>query len=342
MRITGELLKSERLSQGLTVQQVAASLKLSNKIINAIEAGDSSQLPAKTFVRGFVRSYAEFLKLNPEVVMRQFQEEMGTTSPLPKVPPPPPSQPGESFKATKPSLRQTAQNYSPNQTKSVTSASIKQQNLEEQNLNNKIIMFLFGAVVLVVLIIAGTRIFQTEPTPPVVESDTANVIIPSYDSTGPAVSATAETSSATSVVAAAPVATASTSETGTAVSQTTVAAVTAVNINPAVSGTAAAVIASAKEAAAKQPVTQDEILPPSSGKPNELILEPKKDTEIQYAKGNTNNFKSLKLSANKVQILRSTTGLHIKAPDGGAFKMTVNGLDKGNAGANNKPVKLTF
>jgi cytoskeleton protein RodZ len=103
-------------------------------------------LPAKTFVRGFVRSYAEFLKINPEIVLRQFQEEMGTTSPLPKVPPPPPAVPGESIKASKPALRQTSQNYS--QTKSVTSASIKQQNLEEQNLNNKIIMFLFGAVVL--------------------------------------------------------------------------------------------------------------------------------------------------------------------------------------------------
>ncbi|MCC2679303.1 MAG: hypothetical protein K0R29_1879, partial [Pseudobdellovibrio sp.] len=225
MRITGELLKSERLSQGLSVQHVAASLKLSVKIINAIEAGDGSQLPAKTFVRGFVRSYAEFLKLNPDVVLRQFQEEMGTTSPLPKVPPPPPSSPGESIKGAKPSLRQTSQNYT--HTKSVTSASIKQQNMEEQNLNNKIIMFLFGAVVLVVLIIAGTR-------PPVVESDSANVIIPSYDSTEPSASATAE------VPPLAP---------ATDTSATVTAAFTNV-----VSGTSAA-----SSTVAQQPVTQDEI-----------------------------------------------------------------------------------
>jgi cytoskeleton protein RodZ len=315
MRITGELLKSERLSQGLSVQHVAASLKLSVKIINAIEAGDGSQLPAKTFVRGFVRSYAEFLKLNPDVVLRQFQEEMGTTSPLPKVPPPPPSSPGESIKGSKPSLRQTSQNYT--HTKSVTSASIKQQNMEEQNLNNKIIMFLFGAVVLVVLIIAGTRLFQSDPAPPVVESDSANVIIPSYDSTEPSASATAE------VPPLAP---------ATDTSATVTATFTDV-----VSGTSAA-----SSTVAQQPVTQDEILPQSPGKPIELILEPKKDTEIQYAKGNTSNFKSLKLVANKVQILRSSTGLHLKASDGAAFKITVNGLDKGNAGAANKPVKLTF
>jgi cytoskeleton protein RodZ len=338
MKITGELLKSERLTQGLTVQQVAASLKLSNKIINAIEAGDSSQLPAKTFVRGFVRSYAEFLKLNPDVVLRQFQEEMGTTSPLPKVPPPPPSQPGESFKVSRPALRQTSQNYSPNQTKSVTSASIKQQNLEEQNLNNKIIMFLFGAVVLVLVIIAGTRLLTSEPPPPVVESDAANVIIPSYDSAEPAVSAIAEVSG---TPIAAPIA--AVSATGTAASSTvtasqSVAAATSVTINSSVSATTAAAIAEK----AKQPVTEDEILPQSAGKPIELILEAKKDTEIQYAKGNTNNFKALKLVANKVQIIRSASGLHLKAPDGGAFRLTVNGVDKGNAGANNKPVKLTY
>jgi len=317
MRITGELLKSERLSQGLSVQHVAASLKLSVKIINAIEAGDGSQLPAKTFVRGFVRSYAEFLKLNPEVVLRQFQEEMGTTSPLPKVPPPPPSSPGESIKGAKPALRQTSQNYT--HTKSVTSASIKQQNMEEQNLNNKIIMFLFGAVVLVVLIIAGTRLFQTEPAPTVVESDASNVIIPSYDSTEPAASATTEAQPL------APAAEASATVTAT--------------FTEVVSGTSAAAVSST---ASQQPVTQDEILPQSPGKPIELILEPKKDIEIQYAKGNTGNFKTLKLVANKVQILRSTSGLHLKAADGSAFKITVNGLDKGNAGAANKPVKLTF
>lgn len=316
MRITGELLKSERLSQGLSVQHVAGVLKLSVKIINAIEAGDGSQLPAKTFVRGFVRSYAEFLKLNPDVVMRQFQEEMGTTSPLPKVPPPPPSQPGENFKVSKPALRQTSQNYT--QSKSVTSASIKQQNMEEQNLNNKIIMFLFGAVVLVVLIVAGTRLLQPDQAPPVVESDAANVIIPSYDSALPAVSATAE---------APPL----------AVPVQEVSATVAATIDTVVSGTAAA-----SSTVVQKPVTQDEILPASAGKPIELILEAKKDIEIQYAKGNTNSFKSLKLVANKVQILRSTSGLHIKAADGGAFKITANGVDKGNAGPANKPVKLTY
>ena len=88
MKITGELLKSERIKKDLTVQDIAYALKLNSKIIIAIENGDLDQLPAKTFVRGFVKSYADYLKVDSEIVLRQFQEEMGSTRPMPKRPPP--------------------------------------------------------------------------------------------------------------------------------------------------------------------------------------------------------------------------------------------------------------
>ncbi len=88
MKITGELLRAERLKQDLKINDVAFALKLSSKVIQSIEDGDSESLPAKTFVRGFVKGYAEFLKLDSAIVLRQFQEEMGSTSPVPKSPPP--------------------------------------------------------------------------------------------------------------------------------------------------------------------------------------------------------------------------------------------------------------
>lgn len=88
MKITGELLKTERIRQNLTVQDIAQALKLSSKIINALESGETEVLPAKTFIRGFVKSYAQYLKLDTTQVMNQFQEEMGSTHPLPKTPPP--------------------------------------------------------------------------------------------------------------------------------------------------------------------------------------------------------------------------------------------------------------
>jgi cytoskeleton protein RodZ len=310
MRITGELLKSERVNQGLSIQNVSNALKLTTKIINAIESGNTADLPAKTFVRGFVKSYAEFLKLDADVVLRQFQEEMGSTIPLPKVPPPKPTETGEYIRAPKPVPRQTSQNYS--QTKAAATASIKQQNLEEQHLNNKILMFLIGAIVLVMVIVIGNKIFSSNepavlPAAQLADSETTNVIIPSFENIDPASIEASANASGTS--------TATTSATTTA--------------NASTDTTAPMLMA-------------DEEITPSAAKPVELLLEPKKDIEIYFAKGNSKNFKPLKLFANKLQIIRSATGLHLKASDGGAFKIIVNGIDLGNAGSNNKPVKLSF
>src|SRR6478672_5779106 len=85
MKITGELLKSERIKLKLSQQDIAFALKLSPRIINAIEEGDVESLPAKTFVRGFVKSYADMLKLDSNLVLNQYYEEMGTSQPSTKV-----------------------------------------------------------------------------------------------------------------------------------------------------------------------------------------------------------------------------------------------------------------
>lgn len=342
MKITGELLKTERISKSLSVQQVAQSLKLSSKIINAIEAGDLSQLPAKTFVRGFVKSYAEYLKLDPDLVMRQFQEEMGSTSPLPKVPPPTPEQ-AEQFKTKKPELRQTSQNYS--QAKSVTAAAIKKQSLTEENINNKIILFLFIAVGLVIVLVLGAKLFEsdsaTQPLTVNTNSDT-NVIIPTFDSTidpntlNASASATLSSAnnSASSSIQTATGSTAAELPNGQA-SATAISSATGLTV-PVASNV------NANTNTISSPVASEEDMKPSSGKPIEVILEAKKNTEISYAKGNTQIFKTIKLEANKIQVIRSNTGLHLKAADGGLIKITVNGIDIGNAGPSNKPVKLSF
>ena len=321
MRITGELLKSERLNQGLSVQQVSLALKLSPKIINALESGKSDDLPAKTFVRGFVKSYAEYLKMDPAVVLRQFQEEMGSTAPLPKVPPPKPSENPTDIRASRPDVRHTSQNYS--HEKGAAAASIKKQHIEEQNTNNKILISLFVAAALIIIIIAGNR-FVTESDTPITadtisnaQSDSTDVIIPTFDNIDPTSSAQSTSADATAA-----------SNAAVGVSGTTAASQT---VTAETNATPPAAIAA-----------QEDDLPPSPGKPVEIMFEPKKDIEILYTKGNQKNFKSLKLTANRLQVLRSPSGLHIKAADGGAFKIIVNGVDVGFAGQNNKPVKLSF
>lgn len=79
MKITGQILKENRERRGVTLSEVSLSTKITMKTLSAIEEGNPMNLPPKTFLRGFVRSYAIFLGLDPEEILRTFQEEMGST-----------------------------------------------------------------------------------------------------------------------------------------------------------------------------------------------------------------------------------------------------------------------
>lgn len=81
MTNTGELLKKSREDQGLSIHEVSLALKINSKILQAIEDGDSKHLPAKTFLRGFVKSYAAYLRLDQKAVMDSFAHEYGSTLP---------------------------------------------------------------------------------------------------------------------------------------------------------------------------------------------------------------------------------------------------------------------
>ncbi len=54
----GEKLRAAREQKGLTVDDVAARLKVPARYIVALEEGDLSALPEPTFVRGYVKAYA--------------------------------------------------------------------------------------------------------------------------------------------------------------------------------------------------------------------------------------------------------------------------------------------
>jgi cytoskeleton protein RodZ len=84
MKKTGQLLKDKRESANLSLSEVALATKINPKILAAIEDGDQSRLPAMTFLKGFVRSYALFLKMDVEEVLRTFQEETGVPTPTQK------------------------------------------------------------------------------------------------------------------------------------------------------------------------------------------------------------------------------------------------------------------
>jgi cytoskeleton protein RodZ len=65
----GSSLKSAREERGLSIAEVAQSLKFAPRQIEALEQDRFDLLPGGTFVRGMVRSYARLLKLPPEPML---------------------------------------------------------------------------------------------------------------------------------------------------------------------------------------------------------------------------------------------------------------------------------
>jgi len=65
----GQRLRAARISQMLTVADIAKTLKLSPHQVEALEADDWSRLPCNTIIRGFVRNYARVLGLNCDALM---------------------------------------------------------------------------------------------------------------------------------------------------------------------------------------------------------------------------------------------------------------------------------
>ncbi len=71
----GAMLAAAREAAGLSVESVAAQLKLAPRQVRALESGDFSALPGRTFVRGFVRNYARHVGLEPASVLAALPDD---------------------------------------------------------------------------------------------------------------------------------------------------------------------------------------------------------------------------------------------------------------------------
>ncbi|MGB8883579.1 MAG: helix-turn-helix domain-containing protein, partial [Azonexus sp.] len=67
----GARLRLAREMRSLSVSDVALTLKLGPRQVEALENGDWQGLPGQTFVRGFVRNYARMLQIDPTPLMEQ-------------------------------------------------------------------------------------------------------------------------------------------------------------------------------------------------------------------------------------------------------------------------------
>jgi cytoskeleton protein RodZ len=62
----GEELRRERLVREISLEEISAATKISVRLLKALEESDIKRLPAPAFTRGFIRSYAIHIGIEPE------------------------------------------------------------------------------------------------------------------------------------------------------------------------------------------------------------------------------------------------------------------------------------
>jgi helix-turn-helix protein len=69
----GETLREARMRQRLDITDVEAQTKIRAKYLRALENEDFAMLPGRTFVKSFLRTYAEFLGLDPHLLVEEYR-----------------------------------------------------------------------------------------------------------------------------------------------------------------------------------------------------------------------------------------------------------------------------
>lgn len=95
----GVLLRQTREAHALSLEEVEEQTRIRVKFLRALESGDISVLPSVAHAKGFLRNYAQFLRLDSNMIVAQFVELTGsgsapvTVSTAPPTFSPPPSAP---------------------------------------------------------------------------------------------------------------------------------------------------------------------------------------------------------------------------------------------------------
>ena len=82
MGTLGQYLRSAREARGIDLREAAQQTRISLQYLKALEAEDFSKLPGAVFVRGFLKNYSKFLKLDETEVMKKFGESQQTPPPV--------------------------------------------------------------------------------------------------------------------------------------------------------------------------------------------------------------------------------------------------------------------
>ena len=68
----GEMLLNRRRQMGLSIQQVANTIKMRPQIIEYFETDNFAAMPQRGYAQGMISSYARYLGLNPREVVEAY------------------------------------------------------------------------------------------------------------------------------------------------------------------------------------------------------------------------------------------------------------------------------
>ena len=71
----GDTLREARERQNLSIKDIEKGTSIRALYIESIEKGEFDKLPGNAYTKGFIRSYANFLKLDADACVRQYNEE---------------------------------------------------------------------------------------------------------------------------------------------------------------------------------------------------------------------------------------------------------------------------
>ena len=67
----GDTLRAERERQNLSIKDIEKGTSIRALYIEAIEKGDYKTLPGAVYTKGFIRNYANFLKIDADAAVKQ-------------------------------------------------------------------------------------------------------------------------------------------------------------------------------------------------------------------------------------------------------------------------------
>ena len=344
MKKTGEILKNEREKRKMSLHEIGMSLKINPKILKAIEEGDLRNLPAKTFLRGFVRSYAQYLRIDVDEILKVFQDEMGTTRPET------PKPNGENQVA----LPGQAKSVSPNLERTAPQQAGTIDNITGSNHFYMVIGSVFLLVVIIFVVKMLNKYQKETITIPAaeiseIEENILTTTTLAEQKNEPVAHQIVPTISTTSTTIGMSTVTTSVAPTTTRpalTATTTRPALTATTTRPALTATTTtlAKAAIATSTTLHSGTTTTTIYgPTTTSKPplrsTEVIVEALNKVTISYQLS-YGKMESIDLNADQVHTFKSKGIMTMEISDGGSVSIIVNGRDRGVPGAIGKPLKL--